>query len=661
MKKQKRVKVPTKNINFFIACIVIGIFLLLINVFALIKYLQATTKDLSSFFVAYATFCLVFIAIIAMIVTNYRSYKRLRSYTLTDIFTGLANKHRFIRITNRYIATHRQVCFLIVWFDILNFHLINQRYGREVGDDLLLLVSAYLKVNKHIYAAARVEGDNFAVLIEKCEEGQADTVVTALMLALKKEAALAKNINIDFVAGACIYDKDIDNGEDILEKAHIAQNIARDGHKPIAFFNEDVKNMLLEEDKVAEEIRRGLKNNEFKVYYQPKYNIVNGEMVGAEALIRWQHPQHGLLLPGRFLSIATKKGLLNDIDHFAFEQICKDIQKWHTRCMYVPISVNSEKDIFINEKIFASRFNLIEEYNIDKGDIQFEITERTAIEDVGRVSTILQEVRRRGFTIAIDDFGTGYSSLSMLRSLPIDTIKLDKSFIKKVMLDDMDRKIISSFVEIFNALGLEAVAEGVETLEELAFLKECGITCVQGFLLDFPLKEQVIFERFKKGEMRLVDKDVLEIITTLDTPLQEDYDKESSSFFYRNILIKGEIDFIEVDLTSNLIIYNGITAKSGLISTEPTASLFIGKSYTLASSFFIRNYVAEKDKKNVALFLSRKNLQEGLASGIYRDSLRFNLKKEEEIIALGELSVVLIEENNRTYAIIKYKDIQKQA
>lgn len=657
MKEQKKINVFRKSINLLLVSVVIEAFLFSIAVYAIRNHI-IDEHDIGALG-SYPGFYFVALGFITVLLIDFRAYRKLRRYALTDIFTGLNNGHSFIRIANRYIITHRQACFLVLWFDIHNLHLINQRYSMEKGDELLLLISDSLKKSKLIYSAARVKGDNFAVLIEKCEGKGAEEVVAGLLAALKQRILTEKGINVDFIVGGCIYNKEIGNGEDVLEKAHIAQNIAREKHLPLMLFNEEIKNKLLEEDKLAEEILSGLGERQFSVYYQPKYNIVNGEMTGAEALVRWNHPEKGFISPSKFLKIASKKGVLGQIDDFVFEQVCKDIQKWRKSGMYVPVSVNCEKNIFISPGLFDKRLRLMEKYAIEKGEMQFEITERTAFEDASRAESILKELKGRGFSIAIDDFGVEYSSLSMLRSLPVDTVKLDKSFIKRGMLDEMNKKMISSFLDIFNTLGLEAVAEGVETLEELAFLKECGISCVQGYLLDFPLKEEDLFNRFKTGEVRLKDKDVLEIISTSPAPSCTEYDKDSSSFYYRNILIKGEIDFIEADLTSNLIIYNGANFENERIAKKSGGIFDAGKSYTLAVSYFLRTFVAEEDKRAVALFLSKRNIRSLLSSGVCRDNLRFSLKTKDKKPAFGELSLVLKEENNKSYAIIKYTNIKE--
>ncbi len=641
-----------------LATIITCLAILLAHIILLYKFYNQIICVTSGVWQVWASLVLLVFSIIMVFVISLTAMYRLKQYAISDMLTGLCNMYSFVQTTNKYIKKQKQKDFFVAWLDIRGFSIINQRYGVGIGEEVILLLADFLRSNVQVALAARVEGDNFAILVKKGSKEEARRITVNLLQLAKQKIKREKNINIKLIAGVCLYNEDIEDGEDILEKAHTAQNIARERQLTIVFFDKALNDSLIEEDKMAEDILIGLTKEEFRVDYQPKYNIINGEMVSVEALVRWQHPEFGLLLPIRFLSIAAKKGVLTQIDDFVFERVCADIQKWHAGSIYVPVSVNCEKEMFTSQAIFDSRFEVMQKYGIYKGDIQFEITERVAIEDAQKTVSMLKKLQAKGHTVIIDDFGTGYSSLSMLRDLPVDTVKLDISFIKKVMLDEMDKEIICNFVELFNILGLESVAEGVETLEELAFLKECGIACVQGFLLDFPLSEEELYERFQRKALALVDKDVLEIINAKKLVIDEVYDAKSPSFYYRNILIKGNINFLEVDLTSNIVIYNGLTPKSGLISKNSNDALSTGKSYSISSAYFIRNHVAEADKKRVASFLNRKSLQNRVDEGIYRASIQFHLQKIGKILILGELSVVLIEDKNKTYAIIKYKDVK---
>lgn len=658
MKKQKKSIISKSNFYQILATIITSLAILLAHIILLYKFYNQIMCATSGIWQVLASLVLLAFSIIMVFVISLAAMHRLKQYAISDMLTGLCNMYSFVQITGRYIKKQRQKELFVAWLDIRGFSLINQRYGVGVGEEVILLLADFLKRNAQIALAARVEGDNFAILVKKGNKEEAKRVVADLIQLVKQKIKREKNINIELIAGVCLHTKDIKDGEDILERAHIAQNIARERQLAIVFFDKALNDSLIEEDKMAEDILLGLARDEFKVYYQPKYNIINGEMVGVEALVRWQHPELGLLLPIKFLSTAAKKGVLAQIDDFVFERVCTDIKKWQSGNIYVPVSVNCEKEMFTSQTIFDSRFEVMQKHGIYKGDIQFEITERVAIEDSQKTVSMLKKLQAKGYTVIVDDFGTGYSSLSMLRDLPVDAVKLDISFIKKAMLDEMDREIISNFVELFNILGLEAVAEGVETLEELSFLKECGITCVQGFLLDFPLSEEHLFEKFQHKALLLVDRDVLEIINVKKIITDEVLDVKSSSFYYRNILIKGNIDFLEVDLTSNIVIYNGLTPKSGLISKDSENALSTGKSYSISSTYFIRNHVVEADKRRVAAFLNRKSLLNRVANGIFRASVQFNLQKTDKILILGELSVVLIEDKNKTYAIIKYKDVK---
>ncbi|VHR75626.1 signaling protein [Clostridioides difficile] len=239
---------------------------------------------------------------------------------------------------------------------------------------------------------------------------------------------------------------------------------------------------------ILDDIKIALVKNQFEVYYQPKFSLVTGEMIGSEALIRWNHPEHGFISPAVFIPIAEKSKLILKIGRFVFERVCNDLSEWKKQGKkIVPVSINLSRVELYQPDIVKFINKTIQMYNLSSDLIEIEITETVAINELNILKNVLNELRKYGFSISMDDFGTGYSSISCLRDMPIDILKLDKSFLGGIEHDERSRNIAKSIVSLAKSLDLVVIIEGVESKEQAELMKQFGCDLVQGFYFARPM------------------------------------------------------------------------------------------------------------------------------------------------------------------------------
>ena len=273
-----------------------------------------------------------------------------------------------------------------------------------------------------------------------------------------------------------------------VNKANMARSVAKGKNINYAIYNEDVRNKLSEESMILDDIKIALVKNQFEVYYQPKFSLVTGEMIGSEALIRWNHPEHGFISPAVFIPIAEKSKLILKIGRFVFERVCNDLYEWKKQGKkIVPVSVNLSRVELYQPDIVKFINKTIKMYNLSSDFIEIEITETVAINELNILKNVLNELRTYGFSISMDDYGTGYSSISCLRDMPIDILKLDKSFLGGIEHDERSRNIAKSIVSLAKSLDLVVIIEDVESKEQAELMKQFGCDLVQGFYFARPM------------------------------------------------------------------------------------------------------------------------------------------------------------------------------
>ena len=423
---------------------------------------------------------LIFVAIIFYIIYIKKSNeKEILSLAYEDKVTYIGNQNKFYRECSKYLLDKPSLNYIIVYFDINNFKMINDTFGYEFGDNLLITIAKALKeelTEGEVYA--RLSSDYFAIF---CDYKNGRNKIIRKLDNIRSN--IESNLSIVFEISLCVGIYFVEEGEvDIqkaVNKANMARSVAKGKNINYAIYNEDVRNKLSEESMILDDIKIALVKNQFEVYYQPKFSLVTGEMIGSEALIRWNHPEHGFISPAVFIPIAEKSKLILKIGRFVFERVCNDLSEWKKQGKkIVPVSVNLSRVELYQPDIVKFINKTIQMYNLSSDFIEIEITETVAINELNILKNVLNELRKHGFSISMDDFGTGYSSISCLRDMPIDILKLDKSFLGGIEHDERSRNIAKSIVSLAKSLDLVVIIEGVESKEQAELMKQFGCDLV---------------------------------------------------------------------------------------------------------------------------------------------------------------------------------------
>jgi EAL domain-containing protein (putative c-di-GMP-specific phosphodiesterase class I) len=274
------------------------------------------------------------------------------------------------------------------------------------------------------------------------------------------------------------------------------------GRKCLHFFRSNMGNYSIQRIEMERQLRRAVDNEEFVLFYQPQFSLSSGRMVGAEALIRWQHPQKGLIMPGDFIPLAEDTGMIVPIGEWVLRQACAECQLWHQSHHALRIGVNLSAHQFNNTHLNKLVAVTLDNTHLDSRFLELELTESVAMLQVEETLTALKILKKSGIQLTIDDFGTGYSSLSYLKQFPIDRLKIDRSFINDIANDPNDAAIVVAIISMAHCLGLEVIAEGVETGEQLKFLRLHGCNEVQGYLLGRPIPDNefwILLDKLKQG------------------------------------------------------------------------------------------------------------------------------------------------------------------
>ncbi|HBG1231270.1 TPA: EAL domain-containing protein [Clostridioides difficile] len=432
---------------------------------------------------------LIFIAIIFYIIYIKKSNeKEILSLAYEDKVTHIGNQNKFYRECSKYLLDKPSLNYIIVYFDINNFKMINDTFGYEFGDNLLITIAKALKeelTEGEVYA--RLSSDYFAIF---CDYKNGKNKLIRKIDSIRNN--IESNLSIVFEISLCVGIYFVEEGEvDIqkaVNKANMARSVAKGKNINYAIYNEDVRNKLSEESMILDDIKIALVKNQFEVYYQPKFSLVTGEMIGSETLIRWNHPEHGFISPAVFIPIAEKSKLILKIGRFVFERVCNDLSEWKKQGKkIVPVSINLSRVELYQPDIVKFINKTIQMYNLSSDLIEIEITETVAINELNILKNVLNELRKYGFSISMDDFGTGYSSISCLRDMPIDILKLDKSFLNGIEHDERSRNIAKSIVSLAKSLDLVVIIEGVESKEQAELMKQFGCDLVQGFYFARPM------------------------------------------------------------------------------------------------------------------------------------------------------------------------------
>lgn len=416
----------------------------------------------------------------------------LRNIQNRDILTGLLNLDPFKSEYNKALEEYKGKSMMcLVYFDLNNFGYINENYGYQIGDKVLKYLAHDIKETDGAIIACRLYSDFFILLVR----GKSKETIKESVLSRQKHFVNLHNhqypsCGIGITSGMYFIEEENTDPDVAIENANLAWKKAKRsrGGKYRVFGNR-LREERSEEQHIVGEFYEALYRGDFLMYLQPKFNIITGEVYGAEALARWEKPNGLVIPPVKFIDLLERIGYITELDFYIFEQLLKTFTKWkqqHKRD--IVISVNfSGKHFELEGKEFVRRINsIMNKYPVKPSQIEIEITESIMIKNHDALSSTLNKLRSMGFRVAIDDFGTGYSSLSVLTNIPADVIKIDKSFLEKEM-SEQNADILKCIGELVKISGREIIFEGVETVEQERFLKECGFEYAQGYLCNRPL------------------------------------------------------------------------------------------------------------------------------------------------------------------------------
>ncbi|MES2259711.1 MAG: EAL domain-containing protein [Pseudomonadota bacterium] len=429
--------------------------------------------------------------------------ERIHHLAYYDALTSLPNRTLLTKLVDQAltVAQRSKLHGCVLFIDLNRFKLINDTLGRRVGDELLREVAQRFRASlRDQDLVARLGGDEFAVgLFDISQHYEASMVAHKLLATLSEPFMIdGHDLRVGASIGISVFPQDGSDAETLLRLADIAMYRAKQGGEAdgenVAFYSQDMNQGMQERMRIESGLRHALGNGQLLLHYQPKFSIATGKIIGAEALVRWLHPERGLVPPAEFIPLAEATGLVVQVGEWVLEAACAQAQVWKEAGLPpIRLAVN------VSAREFTSALpgrvvETLKRYGLEPSWLELEITESTLMHNIDRVIGIMDRITALGVTLSLDDFGTGYSSLSYLKRFPIDTLKIDRSFTTGIPGDANDCAIASTIISIAQQLKHKVIAEGVETVEQLAFLKTSGCDEVQGYLFSRPLPA-IAFER----------------------------------------------------------------------------------------------------------------------------------------------------------------------
>ena len=433
--------------------------------------------------------------------------QNLAQATSYDMLTGLPNRALFLDRLGHAIsrATHSGQMMAVMLIDIDNFKAINDTLGHSLGDILLQEIAERLR---HLVpeddTLARLGGDEFAIILEEMSEIEEAARVSQKVIDIfvRPFMPASQEVYVTPSMGVTIYPLDGRDSDNLLRNADAAMYRAKEyGRNNFRFYTTDMNALAVERFAMEGALRRAMERDEFVLYYQPQLDIKSGLVVGVEALLRWQHPERGMVPPSDFIPLLEENRLIIPVGEWVLRTACAQSRAWRDEGLpSLRMAVNLSAHQFHQENLVEMIDGILRETGINPRLLELELTEGLLMENTSETSAVLEQLKIQGLQIAIDDFGTGYSSLSYLKRFPIDRLKIDRSFVRDISTDPNDAAIAVAVINLARSLGLSVIAEGVETREQLAFLDVQKCDEYQGFYFSRPIPAEEIAQLLKSYE-----------------------------------------------------------------------------------------------------------------------------------------------------------------
>ena len=437
-----------------------------------------------------------------------RADARIEYLASHDSLTGLPNRETFNGLLHYAIeaARRHQRRFAVLFIDLDRFKVINDSLGHEAGDMLLVEIAGRLRETlRSSDVVARLGGDEFVVILEEAAESHDVERIARNLLSVLSEPLQLSGHECHTTAsiGIAMYPSDGADVQTLTKNADMAMYLAKeDGKNGFRFFTKEIKTQSIERLTLESALRRALDRDQFALHYQPKVDMATGQITGVEALLRWTHPELGVLPPAQFIPLAEETGLIVPIGRWVLKEACAQNMAWqHGGLRPVSMAVNLSPRQFLDEDLLLDIDEALAASGMSPVLLQLEVTESMVMRNVSRAVKVLDAIQTRGIRLAIDDFGTGYSSMSLMKQFPIDTIKIDRSFVRDLPDDSEDKAIAQAIISMGKALGMTVVAEGVETAEQETFLRDHACDEMQGFLFSRPVPPQQLAELLRSAPL----------------------------------------------------------------------------------------------------------------------------------------------------------------
>lgn len=483
-----------------------------------------------------------------------------------DALTHLYNKNYFIEKANKLLQDHPDVVYAFFRLNVEKFKMINEMYGQEKGDIVLKKIAEVLRTSigdNGVYG--RIYSDHFAI----CYPVHEKDLLSIPELSSDYIDCDGQKIRVQINVGIYINDQHYTDATQLLDYAQIAlQNRKKSQIQHISFFKDAYLQNLIRNQEITNEMDKALKDHQFKVFLQPQYEIISNKLVGAEALVRWIHPQKGLINPNEFIPVFEGNHFIYKLDSFVFETVCEQLAKWRSIGKMIPISVNLSRIDLQNPYLIPMLKANLDKYQIPAKYLHLEITESVYMDNHQQIIQTITDIQKLGFLVEMDDFGSGYSSLNMLKDIPVDILKLDLRFFSDETHMDKGGNIIGAVVNLAHTLGMLVIAEGVETQREANFLRSIHCHFVQGFLYNRPMP-------ISDFEKMLQDSAIGEKVLKLDK--QQEFNLYWRSEKFNNLLRENKALLFDYDPVSDYAIFTFLNSNGEL--SEKAIHLYSQKIY----------------------------------------------------------------------------------